>query len=172
MPWPAITRLFAEISRVGDNEYMLERTDIEGLLPHQGKMFLLDQVFAYDRDQIECGTFTHHAGDNPLRHANRLPAHAAIEYAAQAAGVHGGLLNRDLNPGARPQMGYLAVLSNVNWQVERLDDLPELLRIYARRLAVTPGGRLYRVRIEHRSEVIMSGELVIALEPSAQDALI
>lgn len=127
-------------------------------------MFLLDQVFAYDRDSIECGTSSHRDSDNPLRHAGVLPAHAAIEYAAQAAGVHGGLLNRDANPGAPPQMGYLAVLTNVAWHVATLDALPDMLRIHARRLAVTPGGRLYRVRIEHRQQLVMSGDVVIALE--------
>jgi predicted hotdog family 3-hydroxylacyl-ACP dehydratase len=149
---------------------MLEKTQIEGLLPHHGKMFLLEHVFAYDRDAIECGAVSHRDADNPLRHADKLPAHAAIEYAAQAAGVHGGLLNRDVNPTAAPQMGYLAVLTDMQWNVERLDDLPDVLRIYAQRTAVTPGGRLYRVRIEHQAQVIMSGELVIALEPSGEDS--
>lgn len=150
---------------------MLERTEIEGLLPHQGKMFLLERVFAYNRDAIECGALSHRDSDNPLRHAGKLPGHAAIEYAAQAAGVHGGLLNRDVNPNAAPQMGYLAVLTNVQWNVERLDDLPDVLRIYAQRTAVTPGGRLYRVRIEHQAQLIMSGELVIALEPGGGDGV-
>lgn len=151
---------------------MLEKTQIEGLLPHQGKMFLLERVFAYDRDTIECGTSGHRDVDNPLRFENRLPGHAAIEYAAQAAGVHGGLLNRDMNPGAPPQMGYLAVVTNLDWRVERLDDLPDSLHIFARRMAVTPGGRLYRVRIEHRGDIVMNGELIIALDAGVQDAMV
>lgn len=148
---------------------MLEKSQIEGLLPHHGNMFLLERVFTYDRDAIECGALSHCDPENPLRHLGKLPAHAGIEYAAQAAGVHGGLLNRDVNPLATPQMGYLAVVTNMHWTVARLDDLPGSLHIFARRTAVTPGGRLYHVRIEHQARVILHGELVIALEPSGED---
>ncbi len=132
-------------------------------------MFLLEQVERFDRNEIECSAISHRAPDNPLRHGNRLPVHAAIEYAAQAAGVHGGLLNRQLHPDAPAQMGYLAVISNLFWQVQRLDDLPGVLQIHARRTAVTPGGRAYHVSIEHQGVPIMSGDLIIALEPSGKD---
>ena len=150
---------------------MLEKHQIEALLPHQGAMFLLERAINYDRDQITCSTRSHLNPDNPLRHADCLPAHVAIEYAAQAAGIHGGLLNRDLFPDAPAQMGYLAVISNAQWHVPRLDDLSEELIIHARRTAVTPGGRAYQVRIEHRGDVIMSANLIIALEVSARDVV-
>ena len=150
---------------------MLEKHQIEELLPHRGAMFLLERVLSSSRDDIVCATRSHLQQDNPLRHAGHLPAHAAIEYAAQATGIHGGLLNRELFPNAPAQMGYLAVISNAEWLVERLDDLPEELIIYARRAAVTPGGRAYRVRIEHAGTIIMTGDLIIALENSGKDVV-
>jgi predicted hotdog family 3-hydroxylacyl-ACP dehydratase len=150
---------------------MLEKHQIEGLLPHAGTMFLLERVVAYDREQITCSTRSHVHPANPLRHGDCLPAHVAIEYAAQAAGIHGGLLNRDLFPDAPAQMGYLAVISNTQWQVERLDNLPEELIIHAHRTAVTPGGRAYRVRMEHAGNVIMSGDIIIALEPTGREVV-
>jgi predicted hotdog family 3-hydroxylacyl-ACP dehydratase len=143
---------------------MLTRHQIESLLPHQGKMFLIDGVRRYDKDEIDCLTVTHQAPGNPLRHAGQLLVHAGIEYAAQASGLHGGLLNRDRDPNAETQMGYLAVVSQVEWQVERLDTLEGPLEIHSRRVALTPGGRLYRFRIGHQGDVVMQGELVIALE--------
>jgi predicted hotdog family 3-hydroxylacyl-ACP dehydratase len=152
-------------------KFMLEKHQIEGLLPHQGAMFLLERVTAYDRDKIVCTTRSHVSPTNPLRHDEQLPAHVAIEYAAQAAGIHGGLLNRDLFPDAPAQMGYLAVISNAEWKVERLDDLSEKLIIHALRTAVTPGGRAYRVRIEHAGTTIMNGDLVIALETGGKDVV-
>ncbi len=132
-------------------------------------MFLLDRVTRFDRNEIECIATSHRDPHNPLRHDDRLPAHVAIEYAAQAAGVHGGLLNQQLNPDAPAQMGYLAVISNLHWFVQRLDDLPGDLQIYARRTAVTPGGRAYHVEIGHQGQPVMSGDLVIALETSDRD---
>jgi predicted hotdog family 3-hydroxylacyl-ACP dehydratase len=134
-------------------------------------MVLLDLVLRFDDDEIECCASSHRDPHNPLRHQDQLPAHAAIEYAAQAAGIHGGLLNRKLNPGAPAQMGYLAVISDLHWSVDRLDDLPEALHIHARRTAVAPGGRAYRVRIEHRSSVILAGDLTIALATSGWDVV-
>jgi len=150
---------------------MLKKTEIEALLPHQGAMFLLNQVERFDRNEIECSAISHREPGNPLRHAGQLPAQVAIEYAAQAAGVHGGLLNRQLHPDAAAQMGYLAVISHVQWQVQRLDDLPGELKIHARRTAVTPGGRAYHVSIQHQGSPIMSGDLIIALEPSSKDVV-
>lgn len=150
---------------------MLEKPQIAELLPHQGAMFLLDRVARFDRHEIECSATSHRDPHNPLRHEGCLPAQIAIEYAAQAAGIHGGLLNRELRPDAPAQMGYLAVISNLQWQVQRLDDLPGALQIHARRTAVTPGGRAYHVTIQHQGQHIMAGDLIIALEPSGKDAL-
>jgi len=150
---------------------MLNKTEIESLLPHHGTMFLLEQVEHFDRNEIECSAISHRDVGNPLRHNGCLPIQMAIEYAAQAAGIHGGLLNRELHPDAPAQMGYLAVISNLQWQAQRLDDLPGALRIHARRTAVTPGGRAYRVSIEHAGRSIMSGDLIIALEAGGKDAV-
>lgn len=134
------------------------------LLPHRGSMVLLERVTRFDPDEIECTASSHRDPANPLRHMNCLPAHAAIEYAAQAAGVHGGLLNRQLHRDAPTHKGYLAVVSNLRWHVERLDDLPGDLEIRARRTAMTAGGVAYHVQITHREQSVMSGDLVIALE--------
>jgi predicted hotdog family 3-hydroxylacyl-ACP dehydratase len=143
---------------------MLEKPHIETLLPHRGTMFLLDRVTRFDVDEIECIATSHRDPNNPLRHGNCLPAHAAIEYAAQAAGAHGGLLARQLHRDASAPIGYLAVVSNLHWHVERLDDLPGDLEVHARRTAATPGGVAYRVEIRHQSRSIANGDLVIALE--------
>ncbi len=150
---------------------MLEKSQIEALLPHDGAMFLLDRVCRFDRNEIECSAASHRDPLNPLRQGNCLPVHVAIEYAAQAAGVHGGLLNRELHPDAPAQMGYLAVISQLQWHVARLDDLPDALNIHARRTAVTPGGRAYRVAIHHRQQLIMTGDLIIALAIDGKDVV-
>ena len=148
---------------------MLDKSEIEMLLPHQGAMFLLERVTRFDRNEIECIASNHRDPNNPLRHFDCLPAHVAIEYAAQAAGVHGGLLNRKLRPDAPALTGYLAVVSNLHWQVERLDDLPGDLEIHARRTAIAPGGVAYHVEMTHHGRSIVSGDLIIALETDGRD---
>jgi predicted hotdog family 3-hydroxylacyl-ACP dehydratase len=134
-------------------------------------MFLIDEVITWDRDSISAIATSHRNPANPLRHQGHLPGHAMIEYGAQTAGIHGGLLNRELFPDAPAQMGYLAVVSNLAWKVAEVDRLPGDLTIFARRFAVTPGGRAYHVRIEHRDEEIMSGDLIIALVTSGKDVV-
>jgi predicted hotdog family 3-hydroxylacyl-ACP dehydratase len=148
---------------------MLEKSQIETLLPHRGAMFLLERVTRFDADEIECIATNHRDPKNPLRDGHCLPVHTAVEYAAQAAGVHGGLLARQLRHDAPVQRGYLAVVSNLSWQVERLDDLPGDLEIHARRTAVTPGGVAYRVETRHQGRSIMSGDLIIALDRAPPD---
>lgn len=145
--------------------------NLKSLLPHQGAMFLIGDVISFDRNEIACTASSHRDPGNPLRHQGHLPAHALIEYAAQAAGIHGGLLNRELHPDAPAQMGYLAVVSNLEWSVPQLDELPGELAIFARRVAVTPGGRAYRVRVEHQHDIIMSGDLIIALVMTGKDVV-
>lgn len=147
---------------------MLEKSQIDCLLPHRGSMFLLDRAVRFDDDEIECCASSHRGPDNPLRHHGQLPVHAAIEYAAQAAGLHGALLNRRLRLGGPPQVGYLAIVSNLLWFVDRLDDLTNDLHIHARRTVVGSSGCAYRVRVEHLAAPVMSGDLIIALEPAMQ----
>lgn len=147
---------------------MLEKSQIEDLLPHRGSMFLLDRAVRFDEDEIECCASSHRSPNNPLRHHGRLPAHVAIEYAAQAAGLHGALLNRGLRLDSPPQVGYLAIVSNLLWSVDRLDDLTNDLQVYARRTVVGSSGCAYRVRVEHLAEPVMSGDLIIALEPATK----
>jgi len=150
---------------------MLEKPQIEPLLAHRGAMFLLERVTRFDGDEIQCTACSHRDPRNPLRDGDRLPAHAAIEYAAQAAGVHGGLLSRRSRPDAPTPMAYLAVVGDVRRQVERLDDLPGDLEIRARCTAATPHGCAYRVEVAHRGRLVMSGELVIAMDGGHQRAI-
>jgi predicted hotdog family 3-hydroxylacyl-ACP dehydratase len=68
-----------------------DRRRIEELLPHGSGMVLLDRVLSRDGETILCAADSHRDPDNPLRRHGGLPAMAAIEYAAQAAAVHGAL---------------------------------------------------------------------------------
>jgi len=73
---------------------------IRELIPHAGKMCLLELVVDYDAESIRCETRTHLAADNPLRHQGRLSCISGIEYAAQAMAVHGALKSGALRSGA------------------------------------------------------------------------
>jgi predicted hotdog family 3-hydroxylacyl-ACP dehydratase len=87
---------------------MLNRVQIESRVPHAGAMCLLESVSDWDAVNIVC-----HASppqtDHPLRHTGVVPSIAAVEYAAQAAAVHGSLLDA----ADRPRAGMLVKLDEV-----------------------------------------------------------
>jgi predicted hotdog family 3-hydroxylacyl-ACP dehydratase len=142
---------------------MLGTTEIRACLPHAGAMLLLDKVLHFDVEEIECTASSHRDASNPLRLGDRLPIHVGIEYAAQAAGVHGGLRRRAQGLTDTPAAGLLASCSRFSWNIDRLDKLPDDLHIKARATAVSASAWAYAVRIEHQSVTVLSGELLIAL---------
>lgn len=137
---------------------------IATLIPHAGSMCLLDAIGTYDQQHIVCRASSHRAVHNPLRHADQLSVQAGIEYAAQAVAVHGSLLARQHSPQAAPRSGMIAVLTDVQWQVERLDTLTEDLLVFAERLAELPQGLQYRFALHAAERELLCGEMIIALQ--------
>ena len=141
---------------------VLDHQQIRKLLPHNGAMCLIDSVQRWDRRSIECWAFSHRLADNPLRHRNVLPSHAAIEYGAQAAGIHGGLADH----GGVARRGYLAVLSSIEWQLATLDGCPAPLRIFAERQVTGVIGTMYRFSVcaAGSDAALVEGQIVIAFD--------
>lgn len=141
--------------------------DIRSLIPHAGTMCLLDCVDVFDDNRIVCRASSHRSTDNPLRHQGRLSAQVGIEYAAQAVAAHGSLLaGRDRMPSA-PRGGMVAVLTDVSWHVDRLDTIAGDLDVQAEKLADLPQGLNYRFAISADGQLLLQGELIIALQAPA-----
>lgn len=137
----------------------LDRDAIARLIPHQGAMCLLTRVVRYDAASIVCESESHRDLANPLRAGGLLPASAGIEYAAQAIALHAALGKQAGAPAGR---GFLAVLSDVRWLRDRLDDLAEPLTVEAELLADTGGGLQYRFVVSANGEPAVEGVQVIA----------
>lgn len=137
---------------------------IAALVPHAGAMCLLDRVLAWDADRILCAARSHLDPANPLRRAGRLVALCGLEYALQAAALHGAL--RD----GRPQpAGYVAALRDVALHAARLDDPAHgELRVSATLEQGESAGLLYALRVEaERGAALVEGRAAIALPRSA-----
>ena len=138
-------------------------------MPHRGTMCLLERIVAWDDDRIECVATGHRDPAHPLRSASGLLAGTAIEYAAQAAALHGGLLAEAA--GTRAPPGYLASARDVRLGAWRLDDLPaaadDALRIVAERQAGDAGRLLYAFSVEHGGRAVASGRLAVVLDAPA-----
>ena len=100
---------------------MIQREEIEALIPHSGRMCLIDKVLDWDEASINCSTQSHTRADNPLRKDAKLGAVHLLEYGAQAMAIHGALLAK--SEGKVLATALLAGAKNVQFYVQRLDDV-------------------------------------------------
>ncbi|MDM0112393.1 hydroxymyristoyl-ACP dehydratase [Variovorax sp. J22R133] len=139
----------------------LDRDGIAARIPHSGSMCLLDRLELWNEERIHCTTSTHTAHDNPLRTASGLLAPCAVEYAAQAMALHGGLLAAE---GEAASAGFLASVRNVKLAVSRLDDLAGPLHVHARRLSGDVRQVLYEFRVADATERdLVEGRAIVVL---------
>jgi predicted hotdog family 3-hydroxylacyl-ACP dehydratase len=142
-----------------------DREWIEGHIPHQGRMCLLDEVRCWDASFVECATRTHHAADHPLRYRGRLGAGCALEYAAQAMAVHGALLG--LQVRAERAVGMLTSARAVDLFVTRLDDLEGELLVRAERLHAGQDSALYGFCLTHAGQSLAQGRASLCFGAAA-----
>ncbi|MEJ1170015.1 hydroxymyristoyl-ACP dehydratase [Variovorax sp. CCNWLW235] len=139
----------------------LDRAGIAQRIPHSGSMCLLDRLERWDTESIHCSTRTHTQPDNPLRTAGGLLAPNAIEYAAQAMALHGGLLAAE---GSAPSAGFLASARSVRFSVARLDDVAGALQVQARRLSGDTNQILYEFAVTDSDGLMLAeGRAVVVL---------
>ncbi len=143
------------------NPATLDHAGIAQRIPHSGRMCLLHALQAWDAQSIRCTAISHRDANHPLRTENGLLAPVAIEYAAQAMALHGGLnaavfsSPAGLSPHHRPRPGFLAAVRGVKMQVLRLDDVPGSLVVSAQRLAGDDRQALYRFAVHSAAGALL-----------------
>ena len=85
-----------------------------------------------------------------------------LEYAAQAMGVHVGLLNRTQSTDG--SIGYVGGLSDMCASVDRLDECPAELTIDATRLFKGDNSFIYQFAISFGGQDVMTGRASIFLK--------
>ncbi len=142
----------------------LDHAGIAAVVPHRGRMCLLDRMRHWSVDAIHCSAISHRDVDNPLRSQRGLLAPCAIEYAAQAMALHGGLLARQSGP---PQGGYIAAVRDVKFAVSSLHDIDGELQIHAERLAGDVQLVSYRFHVDDAAgRRLAEGRATVVLEPA------
>ena len=140
----------------------INRQGIEQLIPHTGKMCLIESVEYWDNNSIRCSTKSHLNPDNPLRLDGRLSSIHLLEYGAQTIAIHGGLLKKSATPG------YLAAVRNAKFTIDSLDTISSEIIIDASAEIKTENGAIYKftitdannnVLLEARSTVINNSAL-------------
>ncbi|OBS09418.1 hypothetical protein [Acidihalobacter prosperus] len=138
---------------------LIGRAAIAALIPHADDMCLLESVSAWDDSRIACHSRTHLNPANPLRRAGRLGCVHGIEYAAQAAAVHGALLAQ--RAGRSLAAGRLAAVRDIDWMPGGLDDGRASLDIEAERLIATGGSFIYGFKVSTNGHTLICGRLSV-----------
>jgi predicted hotdog family 3-hydroxylacyl-ACP dehydratase len=138
---------------------MLGPREIAALVPHQGRMCLLERILEWDDERLLAVAVSHRAADHPLMSGRRLRALNVCEYGAQAMAVHGGLVAQA--SGTRAQPGLLVSLREVRLHRTDLQDLAGELEIEVRRLLATAGSWQYAFEARHAGAQLASGRAAI-----------
>ena len=144
---------------------MLDRAAIDNLLPHAGRMCLLDRVLNWDTSSIRCRAVSHRDVDNPLREGGGLAMLVGIEYAAQAAAVHGGLLSG----ATKPRSGVLASLRNVITARDWLHEIAGEILVETILLHSDPAGGIFDFALFAGVERVLSGQFTLMFIDHAKD---
>lgn len=142
---------------------LVDKKQIQTLIPHAGAMCLLEGVTAWDEDGIVCVTQTHRDPANPLRRQGRLAMLHACEYGAQAAAIHGGLRARVAGQSA--PAGYLAALREVRWFAEDLAAVAAPLEVTARLVLGDADYCIYAIQISAAGQPLAEARITIAPQP-------
>lgn len=124
-------------------------------------MCLIDRVECWDAATIVCSTSSHRRPAHPLAESGVVPSVCGIEYAAQAAALHGGLLAQQAGERAAP--GWLAAARQVRLQRRRLDDLADDLSIRAESEWADGKGLIYRFTVTAGDVCVLDGRLTVIL---------
>jgi predicted hotdog family 3-hydroxylacyl-ACP dehydratase len=143
---------------------MIGHPEIAQMIPHAGRMCLIDVVESWSASHIRCSTESHRMADHPLASAGILPVLAGLEYGAQAMALHGRL---SASVGERPRAGVIASVREIVWSVARLDDIATPLIIDAEKLAGDGASALYAFGVSSDDRLLINGRASVLLAVEA-----
>ena len=107
---------------------MIEKEELQSIIPHRGKMLLLTRVNEYNLEERALCAEYHVAGDclfyDPA--AGGVPAWAGFEFMAQAISALAGIRDREM--GIKPRIGFILSIPSmkINMPVFELGSVVEL----------------------------------------------
>lgn len=136
---------------------LADREAIAARLPHGVDMCLLEAVDEATADTIRCRGRAPDASPHPLAADGRLAAVHALEYAAQAAALHGSLERAvdDAPPG-----GLIAAVRDLGWDAPQLRGGP--LCVECERLAADSRHCSYLFTVTDAAGTTVRGRLLVA----------
>ena len=144
----------------------MTKTEIEKIIPHSGKMCLIDEVLSWNQNSIDCSSFSHQDKNHPLRQVSgTLNSLHALEYGAQAAAIHHVLIQKQGK--ILPSKGGVVVkFRSVKLFCEDLSDYQSALMIQAKQVMSNEQIIIYDIKIFHcyNEKLLVSACLTIVIE--------
>jgi predicted hotdog family 3-hydroxylacyl-ACP dehydratase len=138
---------------------LMDRAQIAALIPHGDSMCLLDEVVAWDTEQIHCRSYQFASTANPLLDENgQLATVLLIEYGAQAAAVHAALLQSNLGE-KRP--AYIGAVKDVEFYATIADNSLSL-DVHAQCLLSSSQGAIYELEAQQGHTTLVRGRLILS----------
>ncbi|MCK5696772.1 MAG: hypothetical protein KAI02_01330 [Gammaproteobacteria bacterium] len=150
----------------------MNKSELCQLLPHTGKMCLIDQLLSWDSTTLIAQTTSHLKQDNPLQQQDgMINSIMGIEYAAQTMALHSALLYqenyRQEQSLQKKDSGYLATIRNIQMNAEHLNpslsDNTHPLIISVSLLMSDTQGYCYKFNITRHNMTLISGQLTLFL---------
>ncbi len=139
----------------------LDHAGIAARVPHAGRMCLLDRLLSWDASSVHCTATSHLDPANPLREGGALLAPVAIEYAAQAMALHGGLT---APVGSAPQPGFLVSARGVQMWVPDLAQVAGPLHVRVVQQAGTANQAMYHFTLhDEQGQLLVQGRATVVL---------
>lgn len=140
----------------------LDHHAIAALIPHGPSMCLLHRITAWDEqtiygESVFDETLFSPDAPHPLADQNGLSSWCLIEYGAQAAAVHAGLLHSGLG-AARP--AYIGAVKSVS--ITQPYVIPRTpIKIVATCLMNSANGAIYEISATQSAKVILHGRSIL-----------
>ena len=141
---------------------MLSQKEIQDLLPHGDGMCMIECVEHWEENAIVCTSANVQSNDNPLLEEKYLSSICLLEYAAQAAAIHAGLLQsgakRTLSEG---HAAYVGGIKNIEVAMPQLTSEMKDVTIEANIELLTDNGAIYNFTAKSLDKLIVSGRLTL-----------
>ena len=138
--------------------------DIEQVLPHRGRMRLVDRVLVWDADNIAVALQIPQSG--PFHETGGVPAYVGIEYMAQAVACWAGCQAR--LRGQPPPLGFLLGTRRFDCALPCFERGWQL-RIEAHRELMGDNGLgVFACRILHEDRALASANISVFEPPDTQ----
>ena len=162
---------------------MIRAEEIHALLPHGQSMSMIDEVTQWDDSQITCISKAHLRKNNPLSDGTPSSTIILVEYAAQSAAIHAGLLQEEqLQEGlvqegllqesqgktlSGSQAAYIGSLKNIEMHQQTIANSVSLISIKATIELLTSTGAIYDFSAYGDETLLIEGRLLLALPSSS-----